>query len=237
MACPASPENNPPPDDEQTIETPLPVVTPTNGAPTFPGTDVDAFGLQTTLAEADDDPDEKYPFNFVTNPLNVFHDEGETFVPFFLVRDVDNPANPNQGASPEGTASWTFDVSGFENLTMSVDIAAKGDFEVDDRFELTYQFDQGNEQTALGFAVDDTGVQTYELFNSSSKGTQTDTLFDPLVITDKDSSRTASNRFERYTAALTGSGSTLVLRLKVTQDGGSEMLALRNLVIKGTKAQ
>ena len=234
VACPGgNPPDDTPPDDSQTIETPPPVLEPSNGSPTFPGMEVDAFGMQTTPAEANDDPDGLYLFNAVTNPLNVFHEKAETFVPFLLIRDVSNPANPNRGATPEASATWTFDVSGFAELALEVELAAKGDFEADDRYELSYQFDDAAEQTALSFEVDEAGVQTYTLFNVDT----TDTLFDPLVITDDSGSRTASNQFETYSAALLGTGDQLVLKLKVTQDGGAEMLALRNLIIKGTKVE
>ena len=234
VACPGgNPTDDTPPDDSQTLETPPPVLEPSNGSPSFPGTKVDAFGMQTTPAEADDDPDGQFPFNAVTNPLNVFHDTTETFIPFLLVRDVDNPANPNSGATPEASASWTFHVSGFTEFALEVELAAKGDFEADDLYELTYQFDDTSEQIALSFEVDEAGVQTYTLFNIDA----TDTLFDPLIITDDSGPRTASNRFETYSTALTGTGDQLVLKLEVTQNGSAEMLALRNLIVKGTKVE
>lgn len=237
-AAPTPPDpNGPSAGDPQTIATPTPVLDPANGSPHFPGSRFDAFGLQATPDDLDDAGGGERPLSFVTNPLHAFHDAGSAFAPLLLVRDVDNPANPRRDARPQAQASWTFDTTGFRALTLTVELAAKGDFEEADRFELTYAFDDGAERSALGFAVDETEVQSYALFGDPPPVAATDTLFDPLVVTDADGARLLTNRFSAFRAGLEGSGERLTVRLKASQDGGTEMLALRNLVLQGTKAE
>ena len=204
-------------------------------AHTFPGTEVDAFAMQLTPAHADDSDTPPNPFTFTTNPLNIFHDSSQTFEPFFLARDVDNPQNPNRGQDPEGEVSWDFNIpAGVTNLKLFVDLAAKGDFEASDTFQLTYQIDGGLETDAITFLVNEAGSQTYQLFNDDPLLPTTDTLFDPLTITDDTGTTTASNIFKTYTAALTGTGTNIKIRFKVVLDGGTEMVALKNLFVTDT---
>lgn len=198
---------------------------------TFSGTEVAAFHMQNTVEHADDSETPPNPFAFATNPLNVFHDTSQKYEPFFLSRNVDNPQNPNAGQDPEGEVSWDFDIAGVSNVKLFVDIAAKGDFEATDVFELTYQIDGGTERDALTFAVDESGKQTYELFNDDPTAPKQDVLFDPLTITDDTGTTTASNIFKTYTASLTGTGNSVKIRFKVVQEGGNEMVALKNLFV------
>ena len=200
----------------------------------FADNEVDAFHMQNTPAHADDGETSTNPFAFVTNPLNVFHDTSQNFEPFFLARDVDNPQNPNAGSNPEGEITWDFNITDIADLKLFVDIAAKGDFEADDIFELTYQIDSNPESDAITFAVDETGQVTYQLFNDDPTQPKTDVLNDPLVITDDTGQTTATNIFKTYTAALTGTGTNIKIRFKVVLDGGTEMVALKNLFVTGT---
>ena len=209
-----------------TIEPPSPPDTHT-----FSGTEVAAFHMQNTVEHADDSATPPNPFTFATNPLNVFHDTSQDFEPFFLSRNVDNPKNPKAGQDPEGEVSWDFDIAGVSKLKLFVDIAAKGDFEASDTFELTYQIDGGTERNALTFAVDEAAKQTYELFNDDPAAPKKDVLFDPLTITDDTGTTIASNIFKTYTASLTGTGNSVKVRFKVVQEGGNEMVALKNLVV------
>ena len=221
-----------PPTSEETtlITTPEPVINPSNAAPTFEGSETDAFGLQANPEELNDDPNLQAPFNTTTNPLNVFHDASKPFEPFFLIRDVNNPSNPNAGTSTEATATWTFNIQGFTDLNLAIDIAAKGDFETEDTFLLTYQVDSSSEQEGIIIQVDEAKQQSYQLFN----GVPADTLFDPLEITDDTGTKVATNIFQTFTKAIPETGDTLTLRLAVKQDGSSEMLAIKNIKLSGS---
>ena len=54
------------------------------------------------------------------------------------------------------SATWTFDISGFENLSLSIDLAAQGDFEAaTDLLQFEYSIDGGPTVTAFSPVVDE----------------------------------------------------------------------------------
>ena len=69
----------------------------------------------------------------------------------FAVADTDNGANPSGDVS----AIWTFDISGFENLSLSIDLAAQGNFEAADTFLFEYSIDGGPAQIAFNPVTDE----------------------------------------------------------------------------------
>ncbi|MEM7627457.1 MAG: PEP-CTERM sorting domain-containing protein [Planctomycetota bacterium] len=58
---------------------------------------------------------------------------------FFGVADLNNGNNP----TGLGTVTWTFDISGYEDLSLSFDAGAIGDFEAADQFQFFAQIDGG----------------------------------------------------------------------------------------------
>lgn len=90
---------------------------------------------------------------------------------FFATQDNNNGNNP----SGQGTATWTFDISGYENLNLSVDLAAVGDFEADDEYFFFGQIDGGPlQQLMYGagnsgtfYEVTMEGGTTYDRFGSA----------------------------------------------------------------------
>jgi hypothetical protein len=107
-----------------------------NGAPgVFPNSNFDVFGITTrdVLRDFADD-------SATTFPPDSFGIIKSTKLDSFLgAADVQNNDNP----SGLGFVDWTADVTGFENLQVSVDMAAIGNFDGDDKIELFASFDGG----------------------------------------------------------------------------------------------
>ena len=64
----------------------------------------------------------------------------------FLVSDLDNPAPAFSGT---GTVTWTFDISGYENISVSMDWAALGNFDTNDSIDLLATIDAGAPQLIM----------------------------------------------------------------------------------------
>lgn len=71
----------------------------------------------------------------------------------FMIADLEGSHN---ATSPNATGTWTFDISGHQNLTIGIDMAHTGDFGeedrgggviVNDRFTWSYSIDGGSTQT------------------------------------------------------------------------------------------
>lgn len=140
---------------------------------------------------------------------------------FFGVTDTVNGDN-NELLSAE----WAFDISeATGSLSVSVDIAAMGDFEdPQDIFMLEASIDGGAFSSLFTIATDEAATQTYALEDGDSF-----TLNDPLRVDGV----LLDNNFQTFTTALAGTGNELVVRFSALSDGGSEAFALRNLVIEG----
>ena len=80
---------------------------------------------------------------FTADTLGII-EESDT-EPFFGVVDTVNGDNPGGAVS----ASWVFDVSGFTDLSLAIDIAAMGDFESSDTFSFSVAVDGGPETESL----------------------------------------------------------------------------------------
>ncbi|MEM8946825.1 MAG: hypothetical protein AAGD11_16745 [Planctomycetota bacterium] len=144
---------------------------------------------------------------------------------WFGVTDLNNDDNP----SGTGVATWEFDIAGASNLSVSIDMAAMGDFESSDLFDWTYAIDGGNAMQLFTSSVDEAGSATYTLADGDDF-----LLNDPLVITDNGGSPTQlSNLFQTLTSSIAGVGDTLTIQLSAAADGGSEVFAFDNIVIEG----
>ncbi|NEQ96850.1 MAG: hypothetical protein F6K30_09020 [Cyanothece sp. SIO2G6] len=140
---------------------------------------------------------------------------------FFGSVDLVNGANPGGSA----TATWEFDVSGFEKLSLSIDMAAMGDFEASgDSYVWSYSIDGGAFQDIFVSSVDEAGAQIYTMENGLVV-----TLDDPLLFNNT----ILDDEFQTLTETIEGSGSTLTLQLTGTADGGSEAYVAQNIVITG----
>ena len=173
------------------------------------------------------------PFSLVDssnngNPIDSLGivDEATKTDGWFGVTDIVNSSNP----SGLGTATWEFDIEGASSLTVSIDMAAMGDFEASsDSFEWTYAIDEGPAMSLFTSTVDEAGSATYTLADGDDF-----TLNDPLVITDNGGTPTElSNLFQTLTSSIAGTGSTLTIELVAAADGGSEAFAFDNIMIEG----
>ncbi len=135
---------------------------------------------------------------------------------------VDTVNNNNTGDS--ATAEWTFDISGFDNLSLSIDFAAMGDFELSDSFVFSYAIDGGALQTVFQSSVDEAGSQTYTM-----EGGAVVTLDDPLLI----NGAVLNDVLQTLTANLTGTGSELTLNLTASTNGADEGFVFDNILIEG----
>lgn len=88
-------------------------------------------------------------------------DSAGSFAPddFGIVRDGDTDnflgaADTVNGDNPldSGTVNWTYDVSGFRNLSVSMDMAAIGNFDGDDSVTLMASIDGGTPQSIFSIA-------------------------------------------------------------------------------------
>ncbi|MEL7313162.1 MAG: lamin tail domain-containing protein, partial [Pseudomonadota bacterium] len=137
---------------------------------------------------------------------------------FFSMVDTVNGSNPTGPA----TATWVFDVSTANELTVSVDMAAMGDFETTDSFEWRYSIDGGAFETLFMPVVDEAAVQTYTM-----EGGATPELNDPLVV----NSVLLNDDFITFSVTLPTIGNSLTIEFTGSGDGGSEAYAARNLIV------
>lgn len=110
----------------------------------FPSSRFDLFGIVDRFINEDiaDDtlnglPDDSYGILGANKLDNVF-----------AIEDLTNPDN----TAGTGQAVWTFDISGYTNLSLSMDMAAIGDFEAfstTDRFIFSASIDGGTAQTVF----------------------------------------------------------------------------------------
>lgn len=191
----------------------------TSFAPLF-GSSGDAFGI---FARGISD---SISFALQDDSVSVFTSDtvgiiGETDSDqFFGIVDTENADN-----SGPVTAEWVFDISGASDLSLSIDMAAMGDFESSDSFSWEYSLDGGATfTTAFVSSVDEAASQTYTL----DSGTVV-MLDDPMLV----GATMLNNDFQTLTTDITGSGSELILRLTAETNGGTEAIAFRNIDIQG----
>ena len=171
-------------------------------------------------------------------PFAIVDDSGGSF-PTDTLGIIDSTANTDeffglvdtQNSDNDGplNAVWVFDIEGYENLSLSIDAGAMGDFESSDTITLTYSIDGGAELELFSFSADEDTSQTYTLAGGTAF-----TLDDPLVETT--TATVLSNVLQTLTKSLEGSGSELTIKLTGTADGGSEAFAVQNLVIEASEA-
>lgn len=144
---------------------------------------------------------------------------------FFAVADLDNPDNPGG----TGTAVWTIDITGLENLLLLVDFSAMGNFEpVDDAHSFEASIDGGPAQMLMTVDADDSLQFRYAMENGAEV-----LLNDPLRLTDDLGTRLIDNSFKTQgMAAIQGTGSLLTLTYTAgVNNGGNEPFAFDNLVL------
>lgn len=143
----------------------------------------------------------------------------------FGAEDLINPDNPSGAAQ----ADWSFDISGYTDITVCIDFAAMGDFEAsNDIFSIQASIDGGSFTNIFSFVVrEDLDLYPYTL----ESGTVVN-INDPMQVNGV----VLDNNFVTLTSANLGSGSTLALRYSGNADGGSEVIIIDDIVIKGVPA-
>ena len=147
---------------------------------------------------------------------------------WFGVTDTVNGDNPTYG--PVCTAEWAFDIAGYTDLSVAIDMGAMGDFEAagnpdsDDAFNWTYSIDWGPILPLFTSTVDLEGTHTYTMEDGTTRD-----LDDPLLV----NGILVDNIFQTLSANVDGTGHVLTLTLTALTDGGSEAYAFDNVVITG----
>ena len=157
---------------------------------------------------------------------------------FFGVVDTVDPANP----SGLGIVTFEFNIAGFNNLEISIDMAAMGDFETGgtpDYYNWEYSIDGGSFFPLFTSSVNDArvdGMPVETLTYTLASGTMV-TLPDPLSMTPVGGTpvfvQNAIDAMQTFTAPVTGAGSVLTLRFTTQAEATTEGFAFDNVVITG----
>ncbi|WP_068089300.1 ExeM/NucH family extracellular endonuclease [Polycladidibacter stylochi] len=195
-----------------------------NNAPTF-SSPADGFGKYTVA--------DNVPYSIVDDSAVVYPRDRQGIIDsnsnkdsFFGITDTVNGNTSSTGGLV--SASWTFDVSGYGDLSLQLDAGAMGDFESNDYFKISYSIDGGDKKTAFSFVANEAGKHTYTLADGDQF-----TLNDPLTVAGSD--MTLSNVLQTLSTELEGQGRTLTIEVSAKTDGGSEAVALQNMKILGEK--
>ncbi|MEX2091304.1 MAG: PEP-CTERM sorting domain-containing protein [Pirellulales bacterium] len=191
---------------------------------------------------------------FVTDNEATFGQARSLTDNFFAISDTAGIGLPG---GPPYTASWTFDVSGFSDLELCLDLGAHandsfGGFSPNTLVIFTYSIDGGPVDTALSIAPNSSfGGFTYRAMDSTlipavgTNGPLQATGANPITKTLVDSGLIAADTFldkspaagtgagllDTFATDLNGSGSQLTLTLSA--DLPFEAMAFDNITIKG----
>ncbi|MBN1855230.1 MAG: hypothetical protein JW829_21035 [Pirellulales bacterium] len=128
-------------------------------------------------------------------------------------------------------AIWTFDISSVTSgLTVTIDMAAMGDFEDADQFHFDYQIDGGGFQPLFTSAVIDTNhaIQGDGQLYIMEDGHE-EIVDDPLEV----NAIRLINGFQTLSEPIAGIGSALELRFSAETNGSEEAFAFRNILVEG----
>ncbi len=164
--------------------------------------------------------------NFGTgNPLPTIKSYTGFTNNFLTGQDLDG-----EGASLPITLTWSnLDIKWLKNLQFSGDFAeffdSPGDIDAADSIKLYYSIDGGEQQNLLWFSGTD--------FDSGSNNGvfAQDTDFDGVG-----DGKELGNAAENFTAAISGNGSKLDLKLEINLNAGDEDFAVDNFLITGVTA-
>jgi len=137
----------------------------------FPSNDFDQFGIIDPTG-----PD--VPFDFLDDSISFPNDtfgilKSGDRDKFFGMQDTFNNDN-----NDDVRIDWTFDVSGYENISVAVDMAALGDFEASDELNFFAQIDDGTFQNPLSGAGDSGTFYEITLENGVTTNKYSSPFFD-----------------------------------------------------------
>ena len=139
---------------------------------------------------------------------------------FFGVVDTINGNNPDGQA----TATWTFDISGFDDIKVGADFAAMGDFEAsNDVFRFTYSIDGSPAQIFWDFVVEESLSQSYTMEDGDVVNQNDPLSLNGVLLNDL---------LQTFVSTIDGTGSVLTIEFfEIMTDGGSEAFLFDNLTI------
>jgi uncharacterized protein (TIGR03382 family) len=144
---------------------------------------------------------------------------------WFGINDLNNGDNP----TGQGTATWVFDITNYESLSVQIDMAAMGDFEatagIFDFYNWSYSIDGGLAQALFTSTIREDLDLNYTMENGTVIN-----LPDPMEM----NGTLLSNVFQTLSANLVGTGNLLTLTLNAQGDS-EEPYAFDNIVVCGTK--
>ncbi len=143
---------------------------------------------------------------------------GSDTQPFFGVVDTINAEN-----ALAAVARWVFAIDGYRSLQLALGLAAMGDFERSDSFRWQYRVDGGPPVTLFEARPNERASQTYALTGGEV------ILADPMQVAGV----LLDNRFNTFSATLPERGNQLTIELSAMFNGGAEVGAFRNLLIRG----
>ena len=164
------------------------------------------------------------PFSVLDDSLSIFTADSLGIIDennldtFFGSTDTLNNDNP----SGDVLATWEFDISGGDQLGVSIDMGAMGDFEAGDIFTWSASIDGGPEQVLFSGSADEDASLTYSLSGGAAF-----TLDDPMLVDGVP----LTNVLTPFRSGIAGAGERLLLTLRANTDGGSEAFAFQNLVV------
>lgn len=145
----------------------------------------------------------------------VVDDVNAAFDGFFGIVDTDDLL----------TATWVFDIAGFSDLSLAIDLAAWGDFESSDSLSLTASIDGSTPVDLFVFTIDEDISQDYTMADGD-----TFTYNDPLLVDGV----LTSNVYQTITSSIAGTGSELSISITAEVNASTETIAFDNLLIEGT---
>ncbi len=166
------------------------------------------------------------PFAVVDDSLSIFTPDTQGIIgefntdPFFGVVDTVN----NDNTSGDASATWEFDIAGFSDLELAIDMGAMGDFETSDVFTWSYSIDGTPAIEIFSSSVDEAASQAYTLESGTTVA-----LADPMRVNGV----LLDNTLQTIIGAITGTGSMLALTLDANFNGGEEAYAFQNIQISG----
>ncbi len=194
----------------------------------------DVFGIQSRALPA--------PFDFTDDSTSIFLGDTQGIVSeskldnHFAIMDTDNGDNPG-GAF---TATWTFDITGFDEVALSLHIGAMGNFETaSDLVTFAASIDGGSSVTLIQADIIEGVRPIYTMDGGAQVFDVAGGLDDPFRVSNGDLSRGATilNNFQSFVSDTisTGGGSSLVVTLSGSTNGGTEPIVFDNLCLLGSE--
>lgn len=138
---------------------------------------------------------------------------------FFGVVDTVNGNN----SDGQATATWTFDIAGFDDIKVGADFAAMGDFESSDMFQFTWSIDGSPAEVFWDFVYEGDLSQNYTMEDGDVVNLNDPLSLDGVLLNDL---------LQNFVSRIDGTGSVLTIEFfEIMTNGGSEAFLFDNLTI------